>query len=482
MHLEAQRSLIVSVMKRIFIFVLALAVSVSSVLAQDVPAENSDNGKFPFAIKAYPFRGAYLDSGTHWDKFGGAYPAGVHLGFELPSQQQRPWQQYLNNATFGVGLSWLDLGHKMLGHSIAAYPYVLLNAIDADYLQMRVKVAGGLAYVTEHWYTQEDQNPDHYYEPTVNTVFGCYLNVYLNAGVQLNVPITKYLALGTEFGYFHMSNGRTSMPNIGANAIYGSVGVTATFNSEAKKKPVQFPDLPYGWALNITGAAGAQKPAIEDTHRYLISSLHIAPVYHVNNWYAVGLGLDVFFNDAVSKNTERNLYCHGDFNVGSLRGDFPELNIPGKDSDIIDCTTCGAEKAVDYGFAQKVRAGIALNNEFKFGAVTAIVDWGVYFYNPSRNIYYDYHYDNFGKVAPKRPLLYTTANGAGGEEASHYIRFGLKYRVWDNLYLHTSAKTHLHICEFIEFGLGYQIPFLKKENRSEGKSIIFHHRKNWWKE
>ena len=469
-------------MKRIFMFVLALAVSVSSVLAQDVPAENSDNGKFPFAIKAYPFRGAYLDSGTHWDKFGGAYPAGVHLGFELPSQQQRPWQQYLNNATFGVGLSWLDLGHKMLGHSIAAYPYVLLNAIDADYLQMRVKVAGGLAYVTEHWYTQEDQNPGHYYEPTVNTVFGCYLNVYLNAGVQLNVPITKYLALGTEFGYFHMSNGRTSMPNIGANAVYGSVGVTATFNSEAKKKPVQFPDLPYGWALNITGAAGAQKPAIEDTHRYLISSLHIAPVYHVNNWYAVGLGLDVFFNDAVSKNTERNLYCHGDFNVGSLRGDFPELNIPGKDSDIIDCTTCGAEKAVDYGFAQKVRAGIALNNEFKFGAVTAIVDWGVYFYNPSRNIYYDYHYDNFGKVAPKRPLLYTTANGAGGEEASHYIRFGLKYRVWDNLYLHTSAKTHLHICEFIEFGLGYQIPFLKKENRSEGKSIIFHHRKNWWKE
>ena len=34
----------------------------------------------------------------------------------------------------------------------------------------------------------------------------------------------------------------------------------------------------------------------------------------------------------------------------------------------------------------------------------------------------------------------------------------------------------------VEFGLGYQIPFLKKVNRSEGKSNIFHHRKNWWKE
>ena len=462
-------------MKRIFLFVMTALLFASPVLAQNETDEISVSGKTPFSIKAYPFRGTYLDSGSHWDKFGGAYPAGVNLGIELPSQQQHAWQQYLNNATVGLGLSWIDLGHEMLGHSIAIYPYILLNAIDTDYFQMRFKVAGGIAGVTQHWYTQEDQNPDNYYEPTVNTVFGCYHNVYLSAGLQLNVPITKSLAFGTEFAYFHMSNGRTNMPNIGANAIYGSLGLTATFNSEVKKKPIQFPDQPYGWALNISGAAGGQQPAIEDTHNYLISNFHIAPVYHVNNWYAVGLGLDVFYNSAVSKNTARNLYCHGEFSVGSLRGDFPDLDLPGDDDDLIDCTTCGSEKDIDYSFAQKVRAGIAINNEFKFGAVTAMVDWGLYFYNPSRQIYYDYHYDNFGTVAPKRPLMYKTPNGAGGEEASHYIRFGMKYRVWDNLFLQASAKTHLHICEFIEFGIGYQIPFLKKDMRKPGQSIIYHH-------
>ena len=462
-------------MKRIFLFVMTVLLFASPVMAQNETDEISVSGKTPFSIKAYPFRGTYLDDNTHFRKFGGAAPAGVNLGIELPSQQQHAWQQYLNNATVGLGLSWIDLGHEMLGHSIAIYPYILLNAIDADYFQMRFKVAGGIAGVTQHWYTQEDQDPDNYYEPTVNTVFGCYHNVYLSAGVQLNVPITKSLAFGTEFAYFHMSNGRTNMPNIGANAIYGSLGLTATFNSEVKKKPIQFPDQPYGWALNISGAAGGQQPAIEDTHNYLISNFHIAPVYHVNNWYAIGLGLDVFYNSAVSKNTARNLYCHGTFSVGSLRGDFPDLDLPGDDDDLIDCTTCGSEKDIDYSFAQKVRAGIAINNEFKFGAVTAMVDWGVYFYNPSRQIYYDYHYDNFGTVAPKRPLMYTTPNGAGGEEASHYIRFGMKYRVWDNLFLQASAKTHLHICEFIEFGIGYQIPFLKKENRKEGQSIIYRH-------
>ena len=461
-------------MRRLFLAILTVTVLGLSLSAQTTSTEQTGSSKFPFSIKAYPFRGTYLDSGSHWDKFGGAAPAGVNLGFELPSQRQYPWQQYLNDATLGVGLSWLDLGHKMLGHAVAIYPYILLNAIDTDYFQMKFKVAGGLAGVTEHWYTQADQDPTHYYEPTVNTVFGCHHNVYLSAGVQLNVPITKNVAFGTEFAYYHMSNGRTNMPNIGMNALYGSLGVTATFNTENKKKPMQFPDLPYGWALNITGSLGSQQPDIEDTHNYLISTFHAGAVYHVNNWYAVGLGLDVFYNDAVSKFTKRNLYCHGSFELDTDDDNIKDL--------FLDCNHCGDERDKDYTFAQKIRSGISINNEFKFGAVTALVDWGVYFYNPSRQIYWDYHYDHNDVELPKRPLLYNSPYSAASEEAFHYIRFGLRYRVWDNLYLQASAKTHMHICEFIEFGLGYQIPFFKVGNRTEGKGKIFHYRKNWWKD
>lgn len=453
-------------MRRVLLSLLTAIIFAGAASAHSVPVEKNDSTKTPFSIKALAFRGTFLDRNTHFNKFQPFHPAGVHMGLEFPSLQQRPWQEYLGNPTIGVGLSWLDFSHEMVGMSIAAYPYILLDAIDTDFLNVRFKFAAGLGYVTEHWYTQEDTNPDHYYEPTVNTIFGCPINVYLNVGINMNFPITDYLSLGGEFGYYHMSNGRTNMPNIGMNAIYGSVGVTTHFNTEAKKKPVDFPDLPYGWSINITGALGAQKSAIEDPHRFLISSFHTGAVYSVNNWYGLGVGLDVFYNDAVSKNTARNLYCDGDYDI---------------DGKIVDCTTCGAEKNVDYTFKHKVRAGIAMNNEFRFGVVTAIVDWGVYFYNPSRNIYYDYHKDHYGSVAPKRDLFYESPYGAGAEEAFHYIRFGLKYRVMDNLYLHTSAKTHLHICEYVEFGLGYQIPFLKKSNRTEGKSNIFHYRKNWWK-
>ena len=436
-------------MKRKVLFIVLMAVmSANTILAQNTETENIQSKKIPFSIKAYPFRGMYLDKNTHYEKFGPIFPAGVHMGLEFPSLQQRPWQQYLGNPTVGLGFSWLDFGNPQdpdmarLGMGVAIYPYILLDAIDTDYFQMRFKVAGGLAAVTEHWYTQEDTDPDHYYEPTVNTIFGCTLNVYLNAGINLNVPVTKYLAFGTEFGYFHMSNGRVCMPNIGVNSIYGSVGLTATFNHKETRAPKTFPDLPYGWAINLTGAAGAQKSAIKDPNRFFISSIHAGAVYHVTNWYGIGAGLDLFYNGAIDKNTDRYLY----------------------------------RKDRDYTFTDKVCAGLAMNNEFKFGAVTAIVDWGFYFFNPSRN-YYDNDHPLYGYG--KRPLFYKN-DGAGTDEAFHYIRFGLKCRIWDNMYLQASAKTHLHIAEYVEFGIGYQIPFLKKSERKPGQSKIFHYRKGWW--
>lgn len=436
-------------MKRIATILFFTLIFAGSLFANNVQTKESDDNRFPFSIKAYPFRGMYLDKNSHYTKFGPIFPAGVHMGLEFPSLQQRPWQQYLGNPTVGIGLSWLDFGKSYepgaakLGMGIAVYPYILLDAIDTEHFQMRFKVAGGAGFVSEHWYTQEDQDPDHYYEPTVNTIFGCTLNAYLNAGINLNVPITRYLAFGGEFGFFHMSNGRTCMPNIGVNSLYGSVGVTATFNSDVEKKPVRFPDLPYRWSLNITGAVGAQKSAIADPHRFLISTFHTGTIYHATNWYGIGAGLDVFYNGAIDNNTDRSLY---------------------------------RKRPEGYSQLDKVRAGIALNNEFKFGLVTAIVDWGFYFFNPSRH-YYDNDHPIYGYG--KRPLFYKN-DGAGTDEAFHYIRLGAKCRVWDNMYVKMAMKCHLHIAEYIEFGIGYQIPFFKKSYREAGHGKVFHYSKDWY--
>ena len=81
-------------MKRITSILFLTLIFASSLLANNVQTIEPEDNKVPFSIKAYPFRGMYLDKGTHWDKFnddkGPAHPAGVHLGFELPSTSISP--------------------------------------------------------------------------------------------------------------------------------------------------------------------------------------------------------------------------------------------------------------------------------------------------------------------------------------------------------------------------------------------------------
>ena len=427
-------------MRHLSVLMLITVLFANTFAAQAYQANKIGNDRFSFKVQ--PYIGFYIDKSPNMEVLKPNPPTGINFGIEFPSSQQRPWQQYLKNATWGIGVSTIDFGHDMIGNSVALYPYLMLNCVRSEHFEMKVKLASGLAVVSEHWFTQEDTDPSHYHDVTTSTTFGCYLNAYLSAGLNLNFPITRNFAINSEFGFFHMSNGRTCMPNIGANVFYGGVGLITTINPDEEKEPIHFPDFPYRWSLNFTVAAGAQKSAIADTHRYLISSLHTGAIYNVCNWYGVGPGVDLFFNDAIDKDTDRSLY----------------------------------RKDVDYKFSDKLRAGIALNNEFKFGLVTAIFDWGVYFYNPSRN-YYDHDHPIYGYG--KRPLFYKN-DGAGIDEAFHYCRFGVKCRVWDNLYLQATAKTHLQICEYVEFGVNYQLPFLSKSKRQAGKSIIWHHHKEWW--
>ena len=232
---------------------------------------------------------------------------------------------------------------------------------------------------------------------------------------------------------------------MGSNILYGGVGLVATINPEEEKEPIQFPDLPYRWSLNVTLSAGAHSADLTDGRNYLINTFHVGAIYNVCNWYGIGLGADVFYNDAINNNTNRGLYVTNR----------------------------------EYKNKDQIRGGVSINNELQFGRVTAMIDWGVYLYNPVRNFYNDGGSPHY-KIGEERPLFYKM-HRAGADEAWHYIRFGVKCRVWDNIYVQALAKTHMHIAELVEFGVGYNIPFISKSKRRSSDDIIFHNRKGWWK-
>lgn len=423
-------------MKRYFVWLLMTLLVIDVAMAKR-PEEYNKIGNDRFSIKVQPFMGGYLMKSSNMEEINPNGPAGIHLGVEFPSLQQRPWQQYLNNPTVGLGISYIDLGDKLMGKAISMYPYILINGVRVEHFNLKVKIGSGLAAVSEHFYTTCDG-------ALPNRTFSTTINAYLTAGLNFDFPITRNFAINSELGFFHMSNGRTKEPNKGANVLYGGIGFIATINPESGKEPapINFPDLPYNWSLNITASSGIHAADETDPHRFAIFSLHAGAIYSTCNWHGIGLGADLFYNDAIGNpDTNRGMYV----------------------------TT--TEKW------RRMRGGLSINNEFKFGNFTAMVDWGVYLFNPVRNLY-DNDHPIYGRGP--RPLFYKS-DDVGVNEAFHYIRFGVKYRIYDNIYLQALAKTHLHICELIEFGVSYQIPFIKRGRRNDDK-IVFHHKKGWWKE
>lgn len=111
---------------------------------------------------------------------------------------------------------------------------------------------------------------------------------------------------------------------------------------------------------------------------------------------------------------------------------------------ITNCYALGP--GADLGFTPKgIRLGLALSNAFTMGRVTGLIDAGYYLYDKVaiKNGYKGLWY-NFDPNTVDGPL---------------YMRAGLRVRIFDNIYAQVIGKTHLYRFDYIEFGLGYSIPY-----------------------
>ena len=397
---------------------------------------------------------------------------GGDLAIEFPSWNEFPWQQYLGKPTLGVGFVGLDLGDtKVLGQSFAIYPYLLIDIVKLPHFELNWKVGAGLSFFNKTYnrvYNAFGNDPNwSYYGPTCNNLIGSIINVYLTTGANFNFPIKKGFAVNADFGYMHMSNGSVLQPNGGINILYASIGATYQLQTECKHckhtpKKV-FYDLPYLWSLNITGSGGYRELYYGDNKGYGIASLHIGATYNICNWYALGGGLDAFYDGVFNQ--------QGGTRLEGLTKE--QLN------EQLKHTKFGRYIILNEDLSNKFRFGVSINNEFKIGRITAILDWGIYLYDPIRLAYYTD--DTYKNKYTKRPILYKY--NIEKEDGWNYLRLGVRCRIWDNLYVQAAVKTHLSKAEMIEWGIGYQIPFKRKIKEHElfetfDGWTMYHHKKN----
>ena len=362
---------------------------------------------------------------------------GGELSIEFPSWNKYSWQQYLGDPTLGFGFVGLDLGNnKVLGQAFALYPYLLIDIIKTPHFKLDWKVGAGMSFLNKTYNRVFDEfgnNPEwSYYGPTCNNLIGSIINVYLTTAAHFNFYIKNGWAVHTDLGYMHMSNGSILQPNGGINILYAAIGASYELEKEKSSNTnnttKKFSNLPHRWSLNITASGGYRELYYMDNKGYAVGSLHIGTTYNICNWYALGGSLDVFYDGVFNR----------------------------QGAGYKEHTSFGRYTILNDDISNKFRIATSFNNEFKIGRITAILDWGVYLYDPIRLAYTDTNSNKY----TKRALLYRY--NIEKEDGWNYFRLGVRCRVLENLYLQTAVKTHLTKAEMVEWGIGYQIPFKQK--------------------
>lgn len=393
------------------LFVVVLLLSVNMPKAQTIKQ---------YSIKFEGIYGNILGHDQHVKELISNPVTGAELSVEFQTMGEKPWHQFNAFPIVGVGAVWLNLGNpQKLGNAFALYPYISFPLIRTNLFNLNLKAGVGASYLTK---TYQNTNTDSLGNTLAtltgtNGAIGSALNVYFSGGGSLEIPITKWFSLMAEYTWNHMSNGSTVAPNSGLNLLNGFVGLKYFPNYKNFQSPTPhfIERIPRKYSFEIIASGGFRQLYYKDNKTFPIASIALGVYRPISNFYRMGLGIDAFYDGAYNGKTQFERSC-----------------------------------ITSNELKNKIRVGVSWQHEILLGRLIAGFDFGLYLYDPLKNMS-PYAEAKNGKL--DKPLIYSY--NINNEDGWLYTRAALKYTLTEHYFLSLGLKTHLQKAEFIEWGLGY---------------------------
>jgi len=369
----------------------------------------------------------------------------------LPTGRWHSLQQW-NNASIGVGVSYLNLGNDaFLGSAIAAYGYINQPFYNGKHFRIGIRPTVGLAAVTKRYI---NTLPDGYIPynkkdggfKLANQSIGSILNAYLALDLYMDFPIKDGWEITLSGGWHHISNGSVMHPNAGYNIFGGELGVRYHPKANDYKKPT--PDVPRKlydgvdkpWAVEISATGGMKQNYYADNINgqkfYGAATLKAAAYWVPVSIFRLGAGVDAFYDGYYNAVSEDFM----DENPGAPVTYFGKTYL--KTSDVKNC----------------FRVGISIQPEFIIGKLTAGLHVGFYVFDPIKNLepYAEAKAADDAGTPLNRGIFYPYdfKEASNKEDGWCYMQFVLKYHVLKNLFVQLGLKTHGVRAEFIDAGIG----------------------------
>ena len=351
---------------------------------------------------------------------------GVNVGVDFAPDWQalEDW----NNATIGVGLSYWNMGHDLLGHAIAPYAFMDIPLVRLKHFELGLRPGIGAAFMTK---TYRNTVPEgHMFVDMIgaNQSIGSVTNLYFPEVLYMNFPITNGWSISLAGGWYHISNGSTVQPNSGYNIFGAELGVKKVVDEANRREGYEArgeEKETKKWSIALAGTMGGRQVYYRDKQTFMVGSMHASAYWHAHKIFRLGGGVDVFYDGA---------YIQRDTHFGKTNLDLAQ---PG------DCW----------------RVGVSLQPEFVVGNFTAGLHLGAYMYDPVKALEPQWKEDGLPTERLDKPIFYAydllNAGSAGYPDGWLYTEVVLRYHLPWHIFVQAMMKSHLTKVEFISLGLGF---------------------------
>lgn len=351
---------------------------------------------------------------------------GVNVGVDFAPDWQalKDW----NNATIGVGLSYWNMGHELLGHAIAPYAYMNIPLVKLPRFELGLRPGIGAAFMTKTYRNTVPEGQLFVSVTDANQCVGSVTNLYFPEVLYMNFPLAKGWSISLAGGWYHISNGSTVQPNSGYNIFGAELGVKKVVDEVERRVGDEARDKEEDakkWSVAVAGTMGGRQVYYRDQQTFMVGSMHASAYWHAHKIFRLGGGVDVFYDGA---------YIQRETHFGKTNLDLAQ---PG------DCW----------------RVGVSVQPEFVVGNFTAGLHVGAYMYDPVKALEPQWREDGLPTERLDKPVFYAydllNAGSAGYPDGWLYTEVVLRYHLPWHMFVQAMMKSHLTKVEFISLGLGF---------------------------
>lgn len=272
----------------LFGYVIALLIAL---LCDSEMAFAQRDSAYQWSVRGNVQRGVLLPEYGFMSLQSSEFISGAEINVRYQTSGKTIWERMYRKPAVGFSAYWSTLGSaEYYGQQFALYPYYALNLIRKNRFRFDYQMGVGAAYVTRKFHQTDNYQ---------NVAIGSHVNIHFHADLVTAFRLNdrNYLEAGLSFA--HVSNANLSEPNVGLN--WSSLWLGYSF-AGGKKQAFNNDSIAEREACfvhEVTIAGGMKHTRTFESFQYPAVSLGYEIKRRTSHKFAVGVGVDVFYDASI---------------------------------------------------------------------------------------------------------------------------------------------------------------------------------------